>query len=246
MNSQSPTRAGTGALKQTRRSWPLIAALLILPWSGCTHTYSAQIEAVAKSPSPSGLSYRISIKNPPLPRDDIREEEAMKYVRTALSGRGWYEAPKGATARAVVELDYGIGPSRAHEEEDAKPIIRDVPGATWNVPSSEAEGGLRTKSAPPERDVYVGDKITHIIVVTYEKHLTLTARENQPADDSRPGRDLWQVVVTCDDKSQDLRQYLPVLAAATINYIGGDTDGVVETMAINGDDPKVAFVKKGM
>jgi hypothetical protein len=57
---------------------------------------------------------------------------------------------------------------------------------------------------------------------------------------------VWGVQVTSEDESRDLRKYLPVLIAASIEYIGKDSNGEIKTIKVNEKDPAIAFVKKGL
>jgi hypothetical protein len=84
-------------------------------------------------------------------------------------------------------------------------------------------------------------------VVTYEKYLRLSARENKPLAEGQPAGDLWTVEVSTEGENRDLRKAPPTLAGATIEFVGKDTRGQ-KTIKLKDDDKDgpVAFVKKGM
>ncbi len=48
-----------------------------------------------------------------------------------------------------------------------------------------------------------------------------------------------------EDESKDLRKYLPLLASASADYIGKDTN-VEKTIKLKENDPGVGMVRKGM
>jgi hypothetical protein len=76
--------------------------------------------------------------------------------------------------------------------------------------------------------------------------LRLSARENKPAGDNAPPAELWTVDVSSEGESRDLRKHLPVLAAATIDFVGKDTRGQKSIRLKEEKEGAVAFVKKGM
>ena len=79
---------------------------------------------------------------------------------------------------------------------------------------------------------------------TYEKYVRLTARENVPLSNAQPAAEIWRVDVASEGESRDLRKYLPILAAASIDYIGQDSHGQ-KTITLKDSDADVRFVKKG-
>ena len=82
-------------------------------------------------------------------------------------------------------------------------------------------------------------------VVVYEKYLKLSARENSEQVEGRPQQEIWTIDVISEGESRDIRKTLPVLAAASIDYIGKDSQGQ-KTIRIKDKDSDIAFVKKGM
>jgi hypothetical protein len=199
------------------------AALVV---GGCSSTaYNVKVNSAAKPDPKPSVSYRIETHDPALDPSSLRYKEAKNFVKTALSSKGMYEAPKPETADVVVELDYGISDPRFSQKTDSEPVY---------VYSATGEAH------------YVGDRVQTMTVTTYEKHLLLSARENKPATEGEPPKTVWGVEVTSDDASKDLREYIPVLLGASVDYIGKDSNGEIKTIKIDPKDPAIAFVKKGM
>jgi hypothetical protein len=73
----------------------------------------------------------------------------------------------------------------------------------------------------------------------------LSARENKEQVEGRPAQEVWTVDVTSEGESRDIRKNLPVLVAASIDYIGKDSQGQ-KTIRIKDNSSDIAFVKKGM
>ena len=244
-----PRRRGLGPAGG--RGW-IPAALGLALLAGCsTASYDIKIASVAKPEAKSAISYRIETDDPGIDTSTLRYKEAENFVKTALSGKGMYEAPKPELADVVVELDYGLGPPVLKQLPMSEPIYETVPGTTQ---TQEVQTGVDAKGSPvystvvtqePSRDTYVGDREYMITVTTYEKRLILTAHENKPMVEGRPAKTVWGVQVTSEDESKDLRKYLPALIGASIEYIGRDT-GQIKTIKLGVNDPAIAFIRKGL
>lgn len=211
-----------------------------------------KVNSAAKPQAKAAISYRIESHNPGIDTSTLRYLEAENFVKTALSGKGMYEAPKPELADMVVELDYGIGPPLLSRKPVSEPIFENVPGVTR---TETVQTGVDVRGNPifstvisqePSRQEYIGDRDSMVPVTLYEKHLTVTAHENKEAAEGKAPRTVWGVQVTSEDESKDLRKYLPVLIAASIEYIGKDSGGEIKTIRVNEKDPAIAFVKKGL
>lgn len=231
---------------------PLLLVGLIVALAGCNNSY-VKVDAVARPDAEKSIAYQIKISNPELDVDSLRYKEAERYVKTALSGKGLYEAPKAEMADMVVSIDYGISPPKMSPQVTTQPVYREMPGATV---AKSVVVGMDMKGSPvygtiyvqePSRMEEVGQKETVEMVVTYEKYLRLSARENRPLAEGQPAGDLWTVDVSTEGSNRDLRKALPTLAAATIEFVGKDTRGQ-KTIKLKDDDKNgpIAFVKKGM
>jgi hypothetical protein len=97
--------------------------------SGCATSYPVKVEAFSSGRPSPGLSYRIQLKGvSPDGVVRLRETEAATYVRTALSGRGFYEAPSADRADVVIEVEFGIEPVRGRDGPDRVPIYAELAG----------------------------------------------------------------------------------------------------------------------
>jgi hypothetical protein len=70
----------------------------------------------------------------------------------------------------------------------------------------------------------------------------LTAREGIGSGDTPPGT-LWKIELTITDLSNDLRRYLPLLVAASIDQLGVDSGGT-QTVRIGENDKAVALLRQ--
>jgi hypothetical protein len=103
-----------------RRFSPLLAAALL--FTGCATTYDVKVDSLAKPDAENAISYEIKNKNPLVADDSLRYKEAAGFVKTALSGKGMYEAPPNTKADIVVDLDYGVGPPQLRKETVSEPV----------------------------------------------------------------------------------------------------------------------------
>jgi hypothetical protein len=139
------------------------------------------------------------------------------------------------TPDVIVSIDYGVTP-RVQQDFIMRPRQSDaisLPGIGVDV-----DGNRITPKSPTLERVAV-------MTTTYEKYLRLVARENQSAEKEGVPAEIWSVDVSSEGQSKNLREYLPVLVAASIEYVGRDSNGQ-KTIRIKDTDADVVFVKKGM
>ena len=218
---------------------------------GCTTTHTVKVDSLAKPKAEESISYEIKNRNPLVADDSLRFKEAASLVKTALSGKGLYEAPPNTKPDMVVDLDYGVGPPQMRRETVSEPVYITIPG---QIRTERVQVGTDSQGRPIYQTITVQDPPTtefagfreyQITVTVYEKYLKLSARENSEPQEGRPQQEIWTVDVTSEGESRDIRRNLPVLVAASIDYIGADTQGQ-KTIRIKDTHSDIAFVKKGM
>jgi len=226
------------------------AASLLL--CACASTYQVKVDALTAPRPVSAVSYKIVNQDPTVETDSLRYKEVANAVRTALSAKGMYEAPEDAKPDVIIALDYGIKPPRITEELRSEPIYATSPGRYTRqvVQTGTDRSGNPIMSVigedVPSESEYVGDKESMVPVVTYQKYLRLSARENKPAGEGRLPQEVWTVEVTSDGPDGNLRQSVPVMAAAAIGYIGRQTSGQEVVEVKDGTNSDLSFVKKGI
>lgn len=234
------------------RRIPLGLALMVLgAAAGCQTTTEVKVDSLAKADAASAVSYQIKNKNPLVADDSLRHKEAAGFVKTALSGRGLYEAPPGVKPDLIVELDYGVGPPQVRRETVSEPVYVNVPG---QVRTQTVQVGVDSQGRPIYQTVMVQDPPSQqlagyrdyqITYVVYEKYLRLTARQNAEGVEGRPPAEVWTIDATSEGETRDLRKTLPILVAASIDFVGKDSKGQ-KTVRLQDADKDVAFVKRGM
>ncbi len=251
MNADDPSDSSSHRIGRGEkcRLVTLMAAGLLL--AGCATTYEVKVDSLAKPKAEDAISYEIKNRNPLLADDSLRYKEAANMVKTALSGKGMYEAPPNTKPDVVVDLDYGVGPPQMKKETVSEPVYITVPG---QIRTERVQVGTDSQGRPIYQTITVQDPPTTefagfreyiVTVVVYEKYLKMSARENKEAVEGRPQQEVWTVDVTSEGESRDIRKNLPVLVAASIDYIGKDSQGQ-KTIRIKDSSSDIAFIKKGM
>lgn len=227
----------------------LVAVSLWL--AGCATTHQVKVDSLAKPNAENAISYEIKNKNPLVADDSLRYKEASNMVKTALSGKGMYEAPPNVKPDIVIDLDYGVGPPQVRKETVSEPVYITVPG---QIRTERVQVGTDSQGRPIYQTITVQDPPTTefagfreymVTIVVYEKYLKLSARENKEPVEGRPPQEVWTVDVISEGESRDIRKHLPILAAASIDFIGKDSQGQ-KTIRIKDTSSDIAFVKKGM
>jgi hypothetical protein len=231
----------------------VVAIVLVALAPGCSSsTYKVKVDAITKADAAKtdATSYRIKSKNPALGEENLRYKEAADYVKTALSGKGLYEAGSEDKADMIVELDYGMEAPRTKIERVSVPVYAQVGGGVRydQVPVTDARGNttMRTVAVyePPRNELVGYDNVPRQVTI-YEKYLRITARENKEASEGRPPAELWSIQASAEDESKDLRKYLPIMASATMDLIGQDSTNQKE-IKVRANGPGVEFLKKGV
>ena len=228
------------------------SGLLVLFAPGCStsSTYKVKVDAITKPVPADVQSYKLKSKDPRLGEENLRYREAAEFVKTALSGKGLYEAPSEDKADIIVELDYGMDAPRAKMERISVPVYAQVGGGVRydSVPVMDSRGNTSFRTVavyePPRNELVGYDDVPRMVTI-YEKYLKITARENKSASEGRPPAELWSIHASAEDESKDLRKYLPIMASATVDYIGQDTSNQ-KIVKVRADGPGVDFIRKGM
>lgn len=230
----------------------ILAAGLVGAVAGCATSsrYDVKVDAISKPTPVATQSYKLKSKDPRLGDESLRYREVAEYVRTALSGKGLYEAPSEDKADMIVELDYGMDAPRAKAERVSVPVYAQVGGGVRyeSVPVTDSRGNTSFRTVAvyeaPRSELVAYDNVIRQVNI-YEKYLKITARENKAASEGRPPAELWSIHASAEDESKDIRKYLPIMASATVDYIGQDSSSQ-KIVKVRADGPGVVFIRRGM
>lgn len=216
-----------------------VASLAVLA-TGCASQHRFTVEAIKQTDTPlTRHSYQLVDTRPASERGDARWHQVARDVHTALSSRGLYAAPEGTTPELTIEVDYGISAPIVTRGTRSEPIYAVLPPQSSG--GLRVGGGIGGAGALP---TYLGSREIPYTIRTYRKFLRLTARETGPRTVDSTPRQVWSVLVTNEDKSNDLRGYTRLMIAAAMDSID---ENVAEELqiALTPKDARVAFVASG-
>ncbi len=191
-------------------------------FGGCTTTtYTFKVNALTSPQMAVAVnrpeSYKIVSSTEELAEQPMLFEEATQYIKTALSGRGYYESPDPEQAEMIIDISYSVsGPLTSKFKRHTEPII----GSFTMVEES------------------------YIPVLTFEKRLSMISHDNRAPEKNRSSVQIWKIEIINNNEEEDLNKYIPLMAAALIPYIGETTEGL-EVVKIKEEDPAIAFINEG-
>ena len=234
------------------RSFRLFAAaftatLTALFIQGCATVYDLKVNATARPDAGEPVSYVLTDIGTSS-QAVINAHDTREFVRTALSGKGMFEAPGAAQADLDIRFFSDVRATQGFRTT-ADPVYRTRSGGTYQeaVTVTDENGNTRTQYVThrsPDIQVMVDTVERRTPIVTYEKLLRIVARENKAAVDGISPR-VWDITISYDDDNPNLEKALPLLAAAACDRIGTDTHGPV-VVHLRDKDEVVAFIKRGM
>ncbi len=227
-----------------------LLAVLVAGLSGCSsQVYNVKVDAIQNPEIATGYSYRIVTTPSVGSEPEARRMEAEVLVKTALAGRGMYEAPDPSQAEVEVIVDFGVSPQRLkviNYDPGFEPTVARAPLALFPVRRPDGSVGYVAVGAD-QLDVdgtLQGVRVLRGVYVC-EKFLTISARETPAVvHGARKPAEAWQVQASVEDASDSLDGYLPVLAGAAADYLGTNT-GSSQRLRVREDAEIVAFVKSG-
>ena len=226
--------------------------------AGCkTSTYTLQVDAITR-PAETGEtvksagSYHIREDGLQPESSELRFKEVSDFIRTALSGKGMYEAPQREQADIIITIDYGMEAPRIRFDTMTRPVYVETKDQVTvsKEPVRDSSGmivGYRdiTILEKAGGSEILGMKTEIVPEIVYEKYLKISARENVQTAEGRAPAEVWSVNVSAEDTSKELRKYIPIMASATADYIGTNTKTAVPVKVGENDDA-VKFVKRGL
>ena len=151
------------------------AFLAIALLSGCNTTYEMEVDAITNPAVSDAESYVIVPRDPETDINDLRYKETVAYIKTALSGKGMYEALSAQDADMVVEVDYGMEPPRREFKVVEEPVF-----ATIQQPDR-----IQTVS---QRDPKTGRVITYTVRVPGARSRELIGYQERLISITKKGR----------------------------------------------------------
>lgn len=190
-----------------------------------------------------GTSFKIISTDRKTERDAAQFETVSNYIKTILSSMGYFEAPNKREADLIIDIAFGV--DQPHIEFELQKAAPPSARSMVNNPTRRLPEPARwhTYTTPHGQILSNEDRIMPKTI--YPKFLKIAASVNQPLDSTSPRVEVWSVTTVNQDANPDLEKYLPLLAAASISYIGQKTNSQ-ETVILRDKSQDVRFIRKGM
>ena len=224
-----------------------VPLLLLLGLSSCTPSYHFKVDAISGGEISKGKSFVLISGNSDMKESDLRFREAAALVQTGLEGKGMRLASDISSADLLVELTFGVGEPREVMEVRSYPETHWHPGFSYavSIPVFNKDGVVvsyqnRIVREPPRSYTYWDERMDSTTV--FEKYLEIAAYDNRLGSAVNDPEELWGIVITNADYSDNIREYLPYMIAAALPYIGEDTGSQIY-VSLKQDDPTVDFIR---
>ena len=230
----------------------IIGIVFLCFFSGCASSYKLTVDALSNPEfSGTGESYAIVTRDSAFDKTDETYQKVESCVKTALSGRGMYEAASVEKADVILDISYGVSVPRVEyktysEVVQTQPdrVVESVVYVTIVDPNTGKIRVVPQIRRQVVRGAY-GTVERIVPVTTYQKFLRITAHDNLNSEENERLVQAWSVYVKSEDESEELDKYIPLLAAASLDYVGENTQEA-EQIVVSDNDDDVIFVKNGL
>jgi hypothetical protein len=208
-----------------RRPFQLAILSLFLSCSTATTApvFHIRVSSLADPDRISGKTYVLLPSGEGVASEDLQFREFARYVAGALDRKGFVRAPDFSTADIAVFLAYGIGNPQLQTYTYTVPIYGETGSGTFTL-DPDTFGMITT---PPEYGPVGSQSVTQS-TITYFRYLLLDAIDLGAFRSSKKVLSAWRTMVTSNGSSGDLRLVLPILVAASEQYIAVNTGKQVE------------------
>ncbi|MEK6263163.1 MAG: hypothetical protein AABP62_31685 [Planctomycetota bacterium] len=208
--------------------------------------FQVRVSSLVDPDRTPGRSYVLLPSAEGIDLEDLQFREFARYVAGALERQGFTRAPDFSKADVAVFLAYGIGDPQLQTYTYTVPVYGQTGGGTSTLNlSTYGAGGYSTTSGTITtlpRYGPVGSQSVTQSNVTYFRYLFLDAIDLRAFRESQKVLSVWRTNVTSNGSSGDLRLVLPILVAASEQYIAVNTGKQVEVDLREGD-PRVQKVR---
>ena len=218
-------------------------ALLTLGCVSIKPIYDVEVSGFSRSDLPGeAVRYALEPADKSISRNDLQFEEYCRYVDSVLTKNGYVKVESIDDATIVVFFSYGIGNPQEHQYSYSLPMS----GQT-GISSSSTEGTTDSHGnwdtdegtavyPPPHR--LRGYQQVHEKDGTYHRYFLLSAIDFQKYKEDQQINELWRIEASSTGYSSDLRVVIPVMVAASAQYMGKNT-GKAISISLKDDDPAV-------
>lgn len=233
-----------------KRLLVLLITLSIGNVSGCGVRLIAYVDSIAIPSASDYKTYILLSGNKEILETDLHFKEFSTIVDRSLKMKGFQKADSMDTADLAVMLNYGVSDPEMVSYSGSIPIYGQVGGGYTSHSGSiyGGGGGYATYSGSsyqmPQYGVVSNIPYSGTRAI-YHRHLRLEAlniREYRATEEMEELESVWMTTVLSTGTTGDLRQIIPVLVAACMDYIGTDTEKS-QKVEIYMNDKRVKMLK---
>jgi hypothetical protein len=226
----------------------LLLVVLVLAVSGCATKTTVKVNSIVAAPAQeTGKHYFLTGAQKDQPSSELYFMEFRRYFDYLLQKQGYMKADDLAHADIDIRFQFGVSGGRTGVYTYSWPIYETYAGdiITITEKTTNANGSVtttkRTVQIPPSVR-QVGTNYETRSYTEYNRHADLTAYpvvDGKVPDKARP---IWSINMQSIGESNDLREVMPYLAAASAPFIGKNS-GRQQAVKLTPDNPLVVELR---
>ncbi len=225
----------------------IVILLSLIFLSGCGPSYTVGINSINSEPATHKKHYLLLPGNENTSEKDLEFQEYAAYIHRALKANGFVQASK-ESAQVIIFAAYGIGEPMAQNYSFSLPVYGQTGGGTsYFTGSSYGSGGYSSFSgsaySPPQYGV-VGSQTHSGSFITHKRYFVLDAygADTLRKSNGETFEQVWKTTAVSRGRTNDLRQVLPVLVAASYRNFATNTKQKIY-IELSPNDKRVKFIK---
>ncbi|KPK14272.1 MAG: hypothetical protein AMK69_29185 [Nitrospira bacterium SG8_3] len=233
-------------------SWHRLTMILVaLFLVGCSPKIAVRIDSiVAQGTVLQGRNYILYSGMTGTSVDDLYFREYGTYFLEVLKRNGYRQVNQPEDADLAIYFSYGITGGTEVHYTYTRPVYAIVGGETVDIRETETDaagGKIKTTKTVtiPSTSRVVGVETRRESYTVFTAHAVLEAKEihGTKAQTDNSMQTLWQTTITTTSKLDDLRRIMPVMAAASVPFVGKNT-GEIVTVKLRDRDAQVLDMKR--
>lgn len=182
--------------------------------------------------------------------NDLYFREYGKYFLEVLKKNGYRQVHQPEVADLAIYFSYGITGGTEVHYTYTRPVYATVGGETVDIRETETDpAGRKIKTTKtvtiPSTTRVVGVETRRESYTVFTAHAILEAEEIHGTEGQTDNsmETLWKTTITTTSKLDDLRRIMPIMAAASVPYLGKNT-GEIVTVELRDGDAQVLEMKR--
>lgn len=224
----------------------LFIMIMSLGLNGCAMRYTVNVNAITNpSLSAPGTKYVLTSAMKDIDEKNLYFQEFSRYFQLVLQKQGYTRVADKTQADMDIQFKFAVSDGRTGIATHSWPIYETVGGEMITITEKtvDSSGNPTTTTRTirlPARVERVGTSVETRSYTLFNRSAVLEAY--QLTKDGNKGEMLWMVQMSSIGESDDLRNLMPYLAAASARFIGANT-GQQFQVTLDQKDPLVMELK---